>query len=72
MDATIFALLLLMLYTQSSEIIRMLYTNFDDLLPSVHKNEVLYPKELQQQIDETNEWTYNDINNGVYKTGFAT
>ncbi len=32
----------------------------------------LLPKDLQQDIEGTNDWTYNDINNGVYRSGFAT
>ena len=57
---------------ESSEIIRMFYTEFDDLLPQKYKDVVLLPDRLKKDIEETNEWTYNDINNGVYKSGFAT
>ncbi|SMQ53986.1 unnamed protein product [Zymoseptoria tritici ST99CH_3D7] len=57
---------------ESSEIIRMLYTEFDDLLPEKYKTLDLLPADLKDQIEETNDWTYNDINNGVYKSGFAT
>lgn len=47
---------------------------FDDLLPEKYKNKTveLYPEALRKQIDETNEWTYDNVNNGVYKSGFAT
>ncbi|CAL3971419.1 unnamed protein product [Diplocarpon coronariae] len=57
---------------ESSEIIRMFYTEFDDLIAPEYKDINLFPPTLQRQIEETNEWTYNDINNGVYKSGFAT
>lgn len=57
---------------ESADIIRMLYTQFDDLLPEKYKNIDLLPKDLEQKIDESNDWTYNDINNGVYKSGFAS
>ncbi|KAK1509455.1 ubiquitin-activating enzyme E1 [Colletotrichum costaricense] len=57
---------------ESSEIIRMLYTEFDDLLDEQYRNVNPYPESLRAQIDEANEWTYDKINNGVYKSGFAT
>lgn len=57
---------------ESSEIIRMFYHVFDHLLPEKYQKVDLLPKDLEKTIDETNEWTYNDINNGVYKSGFAT
>ena len=57
---------------ESSEIIRMFYTAFDDQLPEEYKKIDLFPKNLQKDIEEMNEWVYNDINNGVYRSGFAT
>ncbi|KAK0512152.1 hypothetical protein JMJ35_005280 [Cladonia borealis] len=57
---------------ESSEIIRMFYTEFDDILPEEYKKLDLFPSRLQAEIEGTNDWTYNDINNGVYKSGFAT
>ncbi|PTD01307.1 Ubiquitin-activating enzyme E1 1 [Fusarium culmorum] len=57
---------------ESSEILRMLGTEFDDLLDEEHKAIQLYPENLQKQIEEAHEWQYGGINNGVYKSGFAT
>lgn len=57
---------------ESSEIIRMFYRAFDSILPEKFQKVDLLPKDLEKTIDETNEWTYNDVNNGVYKSGFAT
>lgn len=57
---------------QSAEIIRMFYYEFDDLLPEEYKKIDLYPSALRSEIDTSNEWIYNDVNNGVYKSGFAT
>ena len=57
---------------ESSEIIRMFYTEFDDLISHEFKQIELFPANLRKQIEETNTWTYDKINNGVYKSGFAT
>lgn len=53
---------------ESSEIIRMLNFAFNDLTGNTDD---YYPEQLQAKIDEVNAWVYHDINNGVYKTGFA-
>lgn len=62
---------------ESSEIIRMFYSAFDDLLPQEIREEKqagggYLPKELKPEIEAMNEWVYHDVNNGVYKTGFAS
>lgn len=57
---------------ESSEIIRMLNTAFNDQLDEEHRKVDIYPAKHRAEIDEINEWVYDNINNGVYKTGFAT
>ena len=54
---------------ESSEIIRMLNSEFDDIgaLPGDY-----YPENLRNEIDTVNERIYHTLNNGVYKSGFAT
>jgi glutathionyl-hydroquinone reductase len=62
---------------ESSEIIRMFYDAFDNYLPvgmqEKSKGESgLFPPHLRDEIEEMNDWVYNTVNNGVYKTGFAS
>ncbi|KAF8477372.1 cell wall biogenesis protein/glutathione transferase [Kalaharituber pfeilii] len=56
---------------ESAEIIRMLYTEFDEFVADEYKG-LEFLKGKQKEVDELNAWIYNDINNGVYKCGFAT
>ena len=57
---------------ESSEIIRMFYTEFDHLLPEKFQKLDLFPAGLQDKIEDMNKWVYDGVNNGVYKSGFAT
>lgn len=54
---------------ESSEIIRMFNSAFDGLTRNTAD---FWPDELRDQIAEVNERVYNTVNNGVYKSGFAT
>ena len=56
---------------ESAEIIRMLNTAFD-ALDGVRADLDFYPLELREEIDAINGRIYDAINNGVYKSGFAT
>ena len=54
---------------ESSEIIRMFDSAFNELTGNTDD---YYPEALRLRIDEINARVYDDINNGVYKAGFAT
>ena len=54
---------------ESSEIIRMLGSAFDAL--TGNKNDY-YPEHLRSEIDAVNALVYDNVNNGVYRAGFAT
>ncbi len=54
---------------ESPEIIRMLNSAFD-AFTNVHTD--YYPEKLRGEIDRINDLVYSNINNGVYRAGFAT
>src|SRR6516225_3925946 len=54
---------------ESSEIIRMLNSAFDAF---TDERTDYYPAQLRGEIDAVNDVIYTNINNGVYRTGFAT
>jgi len=54
---------------ESSEIIRMLNGAFDQW---GRKDVDFYPKELRAEIDAVNAIVYENVNNGVYRAGFAS
>jgi glutathionyl-hydroquinone reductase len=54
---------------ESSEIIRMFNSAFDGVGAAPGD---FYPAELRDEIDRLNARIYETVNNGVYRTGFAT
>ncbi len=54
---------------ESADIIRMFNQAFDGVGARAGD---YYPPALRSQIDELNGWIYDQVNNGVYKAGFAT
>ncbi|KAF2637872.1 hypothetical protein P280DRAFT_432921 [Massarina eburnea CBS 473.64] len=62
---------------ESSEIIRMFFDSFDHFLPPERREAnkgpaAFVPNHLRGEIDSLNAWVYDSVNNGVYKTGFAS
>jgi len=57
---------------ESSEIIRIFNTAFNEFIPEEKSKLDFYPPNLRAKIDEINEWIYPSINNGVYLAGVAT
>ncbi|NGO00278.1 glutathione S-transferase family protein [Grimontia sp. S25] len=53
---------------ESSEIIRMFNSAFNEITGDTQD---FYPEALAKEIDDTNDWIFNTVNNGVYKSGFA-
>ncbi|WP_425052483.1 glutathione S-transferase family protein [Psychromarinibacter sp. S121] len=58
-----------MVNNESADIVRMLDTAFEGIVPSDLR---LYPEDLAEDIDALNPRVYDKLNNGVYKAGFAT
>lgn len=54
---------------ESAEIIRMLAEAFGEI--AEHPID-LRPRDLREEIDAVNDRVYRDVNNGVYRCGFAT
>jgi glutathionyl-hydroquinone reductase len=53
---------------ESAEIIRMFNSAFDAFTPAKAD---YYPQFLRARIDETNQFVFERVNNGVYRCGFA-
>lgn len=54
---------------ESSEIIRMFNSAFNDITGD---SQDFFPENLRDQIEAINALVYENINNGVYRSGFAT
>jgi putative glutathione S-transferase len=58
-----------MVSNESADIIRMFNSAFREYSNNLVD---LYPPALQQEIDQLNDYYYENFNNGVYRAGFAT
>ncbi len=54
---------------ESAEIVRMLNSAFNQVGAN---DRDFYPEPLRDEIDELNDFIYPNVNNGVYRAGFAT
>ena len=54
---------------ESSEIIRMFNSAFDEVTGNTDD---YWPEEMRDEIEEVNARIYDTLNNGVYRSGFAT
>lgn len=54
---------------ESADVIRMLNSAFDGITGNTDD---YWPHEMRDAIDEVNERVYHTVNNGVYKSGFAS
>lgn len=54
---------------ESADIIRMLNSAFNSITDN---HDDYYPEALRSDIDKINDFVYDNVNNGVYKCGFAT
>lgn len=54
---------------ESADIIRMFNSAFDGITGSTAD---FYPQALRAEVDAVNSLVYDNVNNGVYKAGFAT
>ena len=54
---------------ESADIIKILNFSFKDFCTNWID---LYPEKLKTEIDDLNEYIYSNLNNGVYRTGFAS
>ena len=55
---------------ESADLVEILNSAFDAVATRPQLD--LYPEELRPELDELNAWIYDRINDGVYKSGFAT
>jgi putative glutathione S-transferase len=55
---------------ESADILEILNSEFDAF--AAHPELDLHPQDLRDDIGELNAWIYDRINDGVYKSGFAT